>query len=172
MGFLSKISKLLSGEPVKVTGRKAYGAAAIAKVFKGADFPLSKHDILQKYGDKEVEYYHGEKHKLSEMLQNIPDGTYDSTAQLEQYIYETSGTMESSETTTGSGVYGAVAIAKAFKGVDFPLSKQDIIQKYGDKEVEYHMGERIRLKDILENIPDKTYNSTVDLEQALSEENK
>jgi hypothetical protein len=69
----------------------------------------------------------------------------------------------------GSGVYGAVAIAKVFKGADFPMTKDDIIQKYGDKEIEYHVGKKEKLTDILHDIPEQSYNRTTDLEHALHE---
>ncbi len=70
----------------------------------------------------------------------------------------------------GSGAYGAAAVAKAIKGADFPMSKQDLLNKYGDKEIEYHIGKREKLKDILENMPSGTFNSAADLEHALHEE--
>ncbi|OGH99904.1 MAG: hypothetical protein A2104_08240 [Candidatus Melainabacteria bacterium GWF2_32_7] len=69
----------------------------------------------------------------------------------------------------GSGAYGAVAIAKAFKGADFPLSKQEIMERYGKKEVEYYRGQPKKISDLLANIPDETFNSTVDVEHAFRE---
>ncbi|EKE02885.1 MAG: hypothetical protein ACD_20C00317G0020 [uncultured bacterium] len=68
-----------------------------------------------------------------------------------------------------SGAYGATAIAQAFKGADFPMTKDDIMQKYGDREIEYHKGRKEKVHDILENIPDEKFNSTVELEQAFHE---
>ncbi|OGH95687.1 MAG: hypothetical protein A2287_03820 [Candidatus Melainabacteria bacterium RIFOXYA12_FULL_32_12] len=68
-----------------------------------------------------------------------------------------------------SGVYGAAAIAQAFKGASFPMSKEDILEKYGDRKVQYHVGKKEHLRDVIENIPDETFNSTVDLEHALHE---
>ncbi len=75
------------------------------------------------------------------------------------------------EATTG-GFYGAAAIARVFKGADFPLSKQDILQKYGDREIEYHLGKKERLSDIIQDIPDQTFNRTTDLEHAVHEKLK
>ena len=68
-----------------------------------------------------------------------------------------------------SGVYGAVAVAKAFKGADFPMSKQDIMECFGDKEIEYHRGHKEKIRDVLSVIPDGTFNSTIDIEQAFHE---
>lgn len=67
------------------------------------------------------------------------------------------------------GVYGAVAIAKVFKGANFPMTKEDIIEKYGSKKIEYHIGKKEKLKKIIENIPDQTFNRTTELEHALHE---
>ena len=68
-----------------------------------------------------------------------------------------------------SGVYGAVAVAKAFKGADFPMSKHDILSKYVNKEIEYHLGKKEKLGDILQSIPEQTYNRTTEIEHVLHE---
>ncbi|OGI21867.1 MAG: hypothetical protein A2287_07205 [Candidatus Melainabacteria bacterium RIFOXYA12_FULL_32_12] len=65
--------------------------------------------------------------------------------------------------------YGAAAITQAIRGADFPMSKQDLINMYGDKEVEYTKGNPQRLRDILEKLPGETYNSPADLEHAVHE---
>ena len=65
--------------------------------------------------------------------------------------------------------YGAAAIAMAIKGVDFPCSKQDLIQKYGDKEVEVKKGQPEKLRDILDEVPDETFNTARDLEKAVAD---
>ncbi|MCK7470044.1 MAG: hypothetical protein MZU95_03985 [Desulfomicrobium escambiense] len=67
------------------------------------------------------------------------------------------------------GVYGAVAIAKIFKGAEFPLSKHDIIEKYGDKEIEYHIGKMEKLKrDIIHDIPEQTFKQNNRIESICS----
>ena len=43
------------------------------------------------------------------------------------------------------------------------------MQKYGKKEIEYHVGQREKLKDILRDVPDQTYNRTSELEHAFHE---
>jgi hypothetical protein len=66
----------------------AYGAAAVASVFKNADFPISKHDIIECFGDREVEYKKGNPVKVKEILGNIPDETFNSPADLEHAFHE------------------------------------------------------------------------------------
>jgi membrane peptidoglycan carboxypeptidase len=57
----------------------------------------------------------------------------------------------------------------AIKGADFPCSKQQLMQKYGDKQVEITKGNPQKLRDILQGIPDETFNSPVDLEKAVAD---
>lgn len=66
----------------------AYGAAAIASIFKDADFPMSKNDIMSQYGDREVEYKKGNPVKISELLNKIPNETFNSPAELEHAVHE------------------------------------------------------------------------------------
>ena len=70
---------------------KAYGAAAVAEVFKDANFPLSKQDIMAKYGSREIEYTKGNPVKISEILGNIPNETFHSPADLEHAFHEELG---------------------------------------------------------------------------------
>jgi|GEM_PF-1550099 len=77
--------------------------------------------------------------------------------------------VKKSQIAEGRGVYGAVAIAKVFKGANFPMTKEDIIQRYGDREIEYHIGRREKLADILQDIPEQSFNRTTELEHALHE---
>ena len=67
---------------------KAYGAAAIARVFKDASFPLSKHDIMQKYGDKEIEFTKGSHVKVRQVLWDLHDENFKSPADLEHALHE------------------------------------------------------------------------------------
>jgi hypothetical protein len=65
--------------------------------------------------------------------------------------------------------YGAAAVSMAIKGVDFPISKRDLINRYGDKKVEITKGNPQNLRDILEDIPNETFHSPVDLEKAVAD---
>ena len=64
---------------------------------------------------------------------------------------------------------GAAAVSMAIKGADFPISKQNLIQQYGDKEVEITKGNPQKLRSILMELPDETFNSPVDLEKAVAD---
>ncbi len=65
--------------------------------------------------------------------------------------------------------YGAAAVTMAIKGADFPISKQDLISQYGNKDVEITKGHPQKLRDILENVTSDTFNSPVELEKAIAD---
>lgn len=67
---------------------RAYGAAAVAKIFKDVSFPLSKHDIMQRYGEKDIEYTKGSHVKLKQVLWDVQDDTFKSPADLEHALHE------------------------------------------------------------------------------------
>ena len=65
--------------------------------------------------------------------------------------------------------YGAAAVTQAIKGVHFPCSKDELIGTYGNKQIELRKGNPMKLKDVLEDIPNDTFNSPVDLEKAIKD---
>jgi hypothetical protein len=65
--------------------------------------------------------------------------------------------------------YGAASVAHALHGVDFPITKNNIMKKYGDRLIEFKKGEKTRLKDVLNGIEGDEFNSLADLEHALHE---
>jgi hypothetical protein len=69
----------------------AYGAAAVASVFRDADFPMSKHDIMKEYGDREIEYTKGNLVKIKDVLNDIPNETFNSPADIEHAFHEKLG---------------------------------------------------------------------------------
>lgn len=64
----------------------AYGAAAIAKCLRGANFPISKDEILSNYGSCQVEFTKGETMTLSDVLENVGEETFNSPVDLEKAI--------------------------------------------------------------------------------------
>lgn len=65
--------------------------------------------------------------------------------------------------------YGAAAITHALADVDFPKSKKELINQYGNEEIEFKKGEPCKLREVLQDLPDQTYNSPADLEHAIHE---
>jgi len=66
--------------------------------------------------------------------------------------------------------YGAAAIGHAVAGAEFPMSKQELLQKYGDREVQLTKGSPMKLRDILETSNIDTFNSVADVEHAFHKE--
>ena len=69
--------------------------------------------------------------------------------------------------STSKHVYGAAAIAECLKDVDFPISKKQLVRKYGKCVVEIEKGETMKLKDVLDYVEEGTYDSPVEIEKAL-----
>ena len=64
--------------------------------------------------------------------------------------------------------YGIASISNALQGAEFPMSKNDVIEKYGGKEIQWRKGQPSQLKEILESTPDQQYKSMADLVSAVS----
>lgn len=47
----------------------AYGAASLTRVLNGVDFPITKQEIINNYGEKEVNYSKSNCKKMSEIIQ-------------------------------------------------------------------------------------------------------
>lgn len=65
--------------------------------------------------------------------------------------------------------YGAAAITRALHGVDFPKTKKEILHEYGDKDIEFRKGEHKKLREVIKDLPDETFNSPADLEHSIHE---
>lgn len=64
-------------------------------------------------------------------------------------------------------VYGAAAIAECLKGVDFPISKNQLARRYGSCMIEIEKGKTMTLKDVLDYVQKGTFNSPADIERSL-----
>ncbi|HBG48007.1 MAG TPA: hypothetical protein DDW90_00540 [Cyanobacteria bacterium UBA9971] len=74
--------------------------------------------------------------------------------------------MEKTELKT-KHVYGAAAIAHCLKDVDFPITKNQLVRRYGNCVVEIEKGETMKLKEVLDYVQKGTFNSPVDIEKSL-----
>ncbi len=64
-------------------------------------------------------------------------------------------------------VYGAAAISHALYGVDFPVTKQEMIDMHGERVIEFTKNQQIKLRDILDSLPDCSFNSPAEVESEL-----
>ena len=60
----------------------AYGAASLTRVLNGIGFPITKDEIISKYGDKEVQYSKGNLRTLKEIIIKCTKETFYSMAEL------------------------------------------------------------------------------------------
>lgn len=65
--------------------------------------------------------------------------------------------------------YGAAAITHALHGVQFPMSKQELLKMYGNKDIEFTKDKHCKLSEIIDELPDQIFNSPAELEHAIHE---
>lgn len=59
--------------------------------------------------------------------------------------------------------YGMASLSEALKGVDFPISKHDLIQQIGDRNVQVEEGKTLKMSEFLEACTHETYHSVTDV---------
>jgi|GEM_PF-2995347 len=59
--------------------------------------------------------------------------------------------------------YGAASLTRVLNGIGFPVTKEQIINRYGDKEVQYSKGNLRTLKEIVAKCSKETFNSMSEL---------
>lgn len=65
--------------------------------------------------------------------------------------------------------YGIAAVTQALQGTDFPVGKDDLLRKAGDKSIEWTKGHSIRLRDVLEEAPVDDYPSMANVVSTVSD---
>jgi hypothetical protein len=68
--------------------------------------------------------------------------------------------------------YGIASVSNALGGVDFPMSKQDLIDSYGDRQIEWTKGNPQALRDVLKDAMENEFNSMADVVSAVSRGHK
>lgn len=59
--------------------------------------------------------------------------------------------------------YGMASLSEALKGVSFPISKQDLINQVGDRDVQVEEGRTMKMREFLEACPHDWYNTVTDV---------
>lgn len=65
-------------------------------------------------------------------------------------------------------VYGAASLTRVLNGVDFPITKDEIINKYGHKEVSYSKGNLKLMKDIVQKCTQQEFYTMSELVEACA----
>lgn len=65
--------------------------------------------------------------------------------------------------------YGIASVAEKLRGVDFPVSRKDLLQKAGNEEIQWEKdGKSLTLRECLENVDQDRFNSVTEVTQAVS----
>ncbi len=64
----------------------AYGLAGIMQQLRGVDLPANKEELIDQIGNREFEYFKGEPMRMDDVLEQIPEGDYDTAAELAMAI--------------------------------------------------------------------------------------
>lgn len=58
-------------------------------------------------------------------------------------------------------------IVKALKGIEFPITKQEMCEKFGEKDIKTGYNQFIKLKDILNETEFESFNSAAEFYSAI-----
>ncbi|MCL6472040.1 MAG: hypothetical protein K6T91_04435 [Firmicutes bacterium] len=59
--------------------------------------------------------------------------------------------------------YGTASLTQALEGVNFPISRNDLIEQVGNRQVEVDKGKMMPMRDLLMACSHEMYNSPVDV---------
>lgn len=65
--------------------------------------------------------------------------------------------------------YGIAAVTQALEGVQFPATKDDLLRRAGSQQIEYRKGQRVSLRQIIEDAPADEFPSVAQVVHAVSE---
>lgn len=65
--------------------------------------------------------------------------------------------------------YGIAAVTQALDGLHFPATKDQVLKRAGTQEIEYRKGQRVNLRQIIEDAPADDFPSMAQIVQAVSE---
>jgi hypothetical protein len=65
--------------------------------------------------------------------------------------------------------YGIAAITQALEGLDFPVTKKDLLAKAGHKTIHYRKGQPVNLRQIIEDLDVQEFPSMANVVQAVSD---
>jgi len=68
--------------------------------------------------------------------------------------------------------YGIASVSNALSGCDFPMTKQNLLDRYGNKQIEWTKGHLEPLKDVLQHAHENDFDSMADVVSAVSREHR
>lgn len=64
--------------------------------------------------------------------------------------------------------FGIGAVTQALSGMEFPVSKKDLLERAGNQQIEYRKGQPVSLRQIIEDLEDEKFPSMANVVQAVS----
>jgi hypothetical protein len=77
--------------------------------------------------------------------------------------------MARKDETKKNQVFGIAAITQAFKDLEFPATKEELLRKAGSHTVEYRKGQPVQLRPILDDLDDEEFSTMDDVVAAVSD---
>lgn len=65
--------------------------------------------------------------------------------------------------------YGIAAVTKALHGLDFPASKQALLERAGNQTIEYRKGEQVSLRKLIDDIDKDSFESMAGIVSCISD---
>ena len=65
--------------------------------------------------------------------------------------------------------HGIAAITQALSGLEFPVTKDDLLKKVGNRDIEYRKGEPVSLREILDAVEPDSFPSMANVVEAASD---
>jgi len=92
--------------------------------------------------------------------------------QRQRHLRDTKQVMDDPYNKPGPAkgeAYGIAAVTQALDGLHFPASKEQVLERAGNQEIEYRKGQRVNLRQIIEDAPADEFPSMAQVVQAVSE---
>src|SRR5262245_37162174 len=64
--------------------------------------------------------------------------------------------------------FGIAAITQALDGLDFPVTRDELLRRADDQEIEYRKGQPVALRPIIEDLDDEEFPSMAEVVRAVS----
>lgn len=64
--------------------------------------------------------------------------------------------------------FGIAAITQALEGLDFPATKDELLERAGDQTIEYRKGQPVKLRQLIEDLEENEFPSMANVVHAVS----
>lgn len=65
--------------------------------------------------------------------------------------------------------YGIAAITQALEGIDFPVTKRDLLKRVGDRQIEYRKDQPISLRKVISDLEAEEFPSMANIVEGVSD---